>query len=208
MTARAYADLSSRAPLFLCLRGCCNESMTDPLKGADIGDAASVVRAEWRADEEEWTRAGLERWRHERSLLDLLRECMHRGDTIALSLSLGTFTFTGCVIAVGVDLVTLNLADGPVDVCCNPEAPLVVRVTERARSGGTRGDAVTTFRARLLELEMSERDVAVGVRATTDVVRGKLVVGRDHVIVHDRDGIETVVGLAAVAWVRRPTDDL
>jgi len=123
--------------------------MTDPLKGADIGDAASVVRAEWRADEEEWTRAGLERWRHERSLLDLLRECMHRGDTIALSLSLGTFTFTGCVIAVGVDLVTLNLADGPVDVCCNPEAPLVVRVTERARSGGTRGDAVKKLQEKL-----------------------------------------------------------
>jgi hypothetical protein len=181
--------------------------MTDPLEGADIGDAASVVRAEWRADEEEWTRAGIERWRHERSLLDLLREGMHRGDTISLSLPLGTPTFTGCVTAVGDDLVTLTLPDGPVDVRCDAEAPVVVRVTERARSGGTRGDTVTTFRARLLELEMSERDVEVGVRATADVVRGKLVVGRDHVILHDRDGVDTAIALAAVAWVRRPTDD-
>ena len=182
--------------------------MTHPLEGADIGDAASVVRAVWRADEEEWTRAGVERWRHERSLLDLLRECMHRGDTIALSLPLGTVTFTGRVTAVGDDLVTLALPDGPLDVCCDAQAPLVVRVVERARRGGTRGDAVTTFRARLLELEIDERDVEVGTRTTGDVIRGQLTVGRDHVILHGRDAVDTIIALAAIAWVRRPTDDL
>jgi hypothetical protein len=182
--------------------------MTNPLEGADIGDAASVVRAEWRADEEEWTRAGVERWRHERSLLDLLRECMHRGDTIALTLPFAMVTFTGCVTGVGDDFVTITFPDGPVDVRGDDDASLVVRVSARARSGGTRGDALTTFRARLLELEMGEREVEVGMRATADVVRGQLTVGRDHVILHDRDAVDTMIALAAVAWVRRPTDEL
>ncbi len=174
--------------------------MTDPLERVDIGDAAAVVRAEWRADEEEWTRAALERWRHNRSLLDVLRECMHRGDTITVCP--GSVTFTGRVAAVGDDLLALAAPDGRVDVHCHADAPLVVRIAERARTGGTRGDAVTTFRARLLELEMADGEVEIGTRSAGDVVRGRLTVGRDHVIVQDREGGEAVITLAALAWVR------
>ena len=165
-----------------------------------MGDAASRARAEWRADEEEWTRAAIERWRHERSLLDLLRECMHRGDTIAVCL--GGVTFTGRVAAVGDDIVALTLPDGRVDVRGDGDAPLVVRITERARSGGTRGDAVTTFRARLLELEMVADDVAIGTRGAAEVIRGRLTVGHDHVIIQDGQSGDAVIALAAIAWVR------
>jgi len=179
--------------------------VTDPLDRVDIGDAAAVVRAEWRADEEEWTRAALERWQHERSLLELLRECMHRGDTITVCP--GSVTFTGRVEAVGDDLFALAAPDGRVDMRCDDGAPLVVRIAERARTGGTRGHPVPTFRARLLELEMAEGDVEVGLRASGDTVRGRLTVGRDQVIVQAGDGGhggsgEAVIALAALAWVR------
>jgi hypothetical protein len=173
--------------------------VTDPLDRIDIGDAAAVVRSEWRADEEEWMRAALERWQHDRSLLDVLRECMHRGDTITVCS--GRVTFTGRVAAVGDDLLALAAPDGRVDVHCDTDAPLVVRIAERARTGGTRGDAATTFRARLLDLEMVDGEVEVGTRAPGDVVRGRLTVGRDHVIVQDGDG-EAVIAVAALAWVR------
>jgi hypothetical protein len=179
--------------------------VTDPLDRVDIGNAAAVMRAEWRADEEEWTRAALERWQHDRTLLEVLRECMHRGDTIAVRS--GSVTFTGRVEAVGDNVVAIAARDGRVDLCCDAAVPLVVRVVERARSGGTRGDAVTTFRARLLELEMAEGDVEAGTRVSGDVVRGRLTVGHDHVVVRDDEagdggGGEMVIALAALAWVR------
>lgn len=175
--------------------------MTDPLDRAQLGDAAAAVRAEWRADEEEWTRAAVERWQHRRTLLDVIRECMLRGDTIALRL--GDITFTGLVQAIGDDLIVLAARDGRVDVRVDEHTPLVMRVHERARTGGTRGDAVTTLRARLLELEMGGLDVEVGADAAGGVECGEITVGRDHVIVHHDEQAETVIALAAVAWVRR-----
>ena len=80
-----------------------------------------------------------------------------------------------------------------------------MRVIERAPTGGTRGEAVTTFRARLLELEMDEADIEVGIAADNipDVVCGRLDVGRDHVLVHEQDDSEVVIALGATAWVRR-----
>ncbi|MEX1007208.1 MAG: hypothetical protein WD271_05120 [Acidimicrobiia bacterium] len=175
--------------------------MTDPLDRAGLGDAAAAVRAEWRADEEEWTRAAVERWQHERTLLDVVRECMHRGDTLALRLPHATFT--GRVCAVGDDIVALDvLGYSRVDVRVTAHTPLVARVLERARAGGTRGEGVTTFRARLFELEMDERDIELGAHGAGEIVRGRLQVGNDHLISHDREGSETLIALAAVAWVR------
>jgi hypothetical protein len=178
--------------------------MDDPLERAGLTDAAASVRAEWRADEEEWTRAAFDRWQHERSLLDVVRACMHRGDTVALHLAHATFT--GLVCAVGDDLVGLALPDGRIDVRAGDGTAIVVRVLEDARAGGTRGADATTFRARLLELETGEQAVEVGCTAGSEVVIGRLQVGRDHVVVRDGDGSVTVVALAAVAWVRPAPD--
>ena len=109
----------------------------DPLAHAGIGDAAASARAVWRADEEEWTRAAVERWHHGRTLLDVVRECMHRGDTVAVRV--GAVTMTGTVRVVGDDVVSLASADGRVDFPLDSTTALTVRVVERARSGGTRG---------------------------------------------------------------------
>ena len=78
-----------------------------------------------------------------------------------------------------------------------------MRVHERARTGGTRGEAVTTFRTRLLELEMDGLELEIGADAAGGVVCGEITVGRDHVIVHHDEEAETVIALPAVAWVRK-----
>jgi hypothetical protein len=120
---------------------------------------------------------------------------MHRGDTVALRM--GDATFTGRIRGVGHDVATIEVGDDRVDVAVHDGSPLVLRVVERARAGGTRGDPPSTFRARLLELEATRCDVEVGL-ASGDVLRGPLVVGADHLIVDAH-----VIARSAVAWVRR-----
>ena len=174
--------------------------MTDPFASAGFGDAGAAARAEWRADEETWTRAAVEQWRHNRSLRDITRDAMYRGDRLAFELP--AVTFTGWITAVGDDVVVLETPDGPVDVNVAEHVPLVVRALERAHAGGTRGTPVTTLRARALELETEGCDVRIGCSVVPDVLEGRVKVGRDHLVVSERDGDDVVVPLAAVAWMR------
>ena len=175
--------------------------MLDGIDDADLAVAAAL-RAQWRDDEHEWTRAALARWEHGRTLADVLRACMHRGDTVALE-SPGR-SFLGVVTAVGEDLVRVATADGSIDARLDPGAPLVLRVVRAARTGGERGDRSTaTFRARLLELEGTV--VQVGLRADDDALTGALCVGRDQLSVVDPDGARRYVPIGSVTWVR-PVD--
>ncbi|MDQ1430882.1 MAG: hypothetical protein QOF40_1484 [Actinomycetota bacterium] len=172
--------------------------MLDGIDDADLA-AAAALRAEWRADELEWTRAALERWEHDRTLADVLRACMHRGDTVALELP--GCTFTGVVAAVAVDLVRLATTEGSVDAQLAPTGAFVLRVVEPARAGGQRGDeTIASFRARLLQLEGAM--TRVGLSARADELTGRLCVGRDQLGVIDRDGVRRYVPIASVAWVR------
>jgi len=175
--------------------------VTDPLARANLGDAAAAARAEWRADEEAWTRAAVEQWRHNRTMRDVLRDAMHRGDRLAFVLP--AITFAGRVMAVGDDVAVVETIDGVVDVNVTEHVPLVVRVLERAHAGGTRGDPVTTLRARALELEAARCDVRIGCCVAPTVFDGHVHVGRDHLAVTERDGTSVVVALTAVAWMRR-----
>jgi hypothetical protein len=161
--------------------------------------AAHSVRAAWRADEEAWARAALARWEHQRTLVDVLRDCMHRGDTVAFGFA--SCTFTGVLTAVGRDLARITTPAGGVDA----SMPAVVRVVGRAQGGGARGDdTVSTFVARLRQLEGTM--VRLGVHAG-DEVTGALGLGRDHVCVTDRDGVRAYVPMASVGWVRPDDDD-
>jgi hypothetical protein len=168
-----------------------------------FGDAAGAARSEWRADEDAWTRAAIERWQHERTIVDVLRECMHRGDTVTVQFP--HRVFSGPVGAVGDDLFSLELVDGRVDVSTGRVAHFVLRIATRARAGGQRGDDVTTMRVRLLELETARRDVEVGTATMGDVARGQLRVGREHVLVRAPDTVDTVVPIGSVAWVLEAT---
>ena len=175
--------------------------MVRVLDGIDDDDlaVAAAVRAEWRADELAWTRAALEQWEHDRTLADVLRACMHRGDKVALEYP--GRTFVGVVAAVGDDLVRLATADGSLDAQLGPTGVLLLRVVEPARAGGHRGDeTIATFRARLLQLEGAA--TRVGVTASTDELTGRLCVGRDQVSVVDRDGVRRYVPIGSVTWVR------
>jgi hypothetical protein len=170
--------------------------------------AAGLLRAEWRADEEAWSRAALERWEHDRTLVDVVRDCMHRGDTLAFVFA--TCTFTGAVTAVGADIARIATPAGGVDVRIDPAMPAVVRVLGNARrGGGRRGDeSTTTFLARLRQLGGSTVRVgAHGADGVGEVAVGELGLGRDHVSVVGRDGERVYLPMASVCWVRPDDDD-
>jgi hypothetical protein len=174
--------------------------VTDALDDGELRASSAAVRAEWRAEEEEWSRAAFEHWEHGRTLTDIARDCMHRGDTIALSMP--HVVLRGAIGAVGSDTVRVFDGDTSTDVNVVDGAAIVLRVVERARSGGTRGaDAPATFRARLFEHEMVPA-VALGMFAVADVLMGELRVGADHVRVRSRDSVDSFVPTSSVAWVR------
>jgi hypothetical protein len=162
---------------------------------------ARAVRAAWQADEEIWARAAWARWEHGRALVEVLRDCMHRGDTVAVRFP--TCTFTGVLSAVGRDFARITTSAGGVDVRVDATTPAVVRVVRQARGGGARGDdSVSTYVARLRQLEGTT--VRLGADAG-DEVTGVLGLGRDHVSVTERDGVRAYVPMASVRWVR-PAD--
>jgi len=183
--------------------------------GPDLGAAAGSMREAWRVEEEEWSRAAAAQWAHGRTLVDIARELMHRGDTVAVTA--GGATFTGEVTDVGLDVLRLRTAAGPVDVQLGAvttgsgehrhvrlPAPVVLRVIARARSGGRRaGGGPETFRARLLEHEADAAEVVIGSTLLGEELWGMLTVGRDQLLVSDRDGSETYLPLAWISWVRR-----
>ncbi len=165
--------------------------------------AAHTVRAAWRADEETWARAALARWEHERALVDVLRDCMHRGDTVAFGFA--SCTFTGLLTAVGRDVARITTPAGGVDVRVDATMPAVVRLVGQARGGGARGDdTATSFVARLRQLDGTT--VRLGVDAG-DEVTGALGLGRDHVSMTDRAGGCCYVPMGSVRWVRPDDED-
>jgi hypothetical protein len=147
-------------------------------------DDAAAIRAEWRAEEADWSRAAFEHWEHGRGLADVLRDCLHRGDRVTFAFA--SLAWSGEVAGVG-------------------DAPFVLRI--RPRCGSWRDtrmtrSALTTFAARLRELDGTS--VSIGI--PTGPLEGTMRIGRDQVRLVDRDGNASYVPLRAVGWVR-PLDD-
>ncbi len=94
-------------------------------------DDAASVRAEWRADEEQWSRAALERWEHARGLADVARDAMRRGDTVAFAFT--EVTWTGVLVAVGDDVARLDVGSAFVDLRLAADSPFVLRVRAGCR---------------------------------------------------------------------------
>ena len=166
---------------------------------------AARLRAELRADEEDWTRAAAEHWAHARMLADLAREYAARGDEVLVETS--ARTFRGVILAVGVDRVDLETADAAVclrlalsDSVGAPLSPFALHRVARARRGGVRPPATPlTFRGRLLELEIAGVPVRVGASVGGSEFAGCVTVGRDHVVVHSAR--ETVLPVCWVSYV-------
>ena len=159
------------------------------------------MRAEWRDEEEEWTRAAFEHWEHGRTLADIARDCMHRGDTI--SLATPHVVVRGVIAAVGPDTVRVVDGEATTDVHLVDGAAIVLRVVERARSGGSarhrRGVDVPRAAARARDGALPSNS---GCSRIADVLTGELRVGADHVRVRSRDAIDSFVPMSSVAWVR------
>ncbi|MFN8028661.1 MAG: hypothetical protein U0W40_20585 [Acidimicrobiia bacterium] len=58
--------------------------MHESFPSIPISSPAADVRREWRADEEEWSRAALEHFVTQRTLTDVLRDLMYQGDAVVL----------------------------------------------------------------------------------------------------------------------------
>jgi hypothetical protein len=172
----------------------------DLLESDIVIDDAAAVRAEWRADEEQWARAALERWEHNRGLADVMRDCMHRDDVVTCELPI--VTWTGAVAAVGVDVACLDVGGTPVDIRLTADAPFVLRV--RAGTGPAARDhgGLTTFIARLRELDGT--GVCIGTPAGS--LEGRMRLGRDQLRLTDRDGGVAYVPSGSVWWVRALDD--
>jgi hypothetical protein len=173
------------------------DAFDDLTADATLGSAFGAAREERRAEEEEYTRAAARQWARHRDLVDVARELQHRGDTV--SLQLPGIAFVGVIDAVGRDYVQLRTDGGRVDVAL----PVMIRVLARAREGGRRAEpGAPTLRARLIEYDGDELDVVIGSVLLDDELRGRVTVGRDHIVVRDRHSNETYIPLGAVAWVR------
>jgi len=169
----------------------------------DLRARAAELRREWRADEEEWSRAALEHFRHGRALIDVLREVMHRGDVVVLGDGPGAPR--GVVVHVGEDWCRLDATGGVVELPVTASGP-VVRVVERSSHGGCGGDPAvpSRWRARLLELEVTARPCVVEL-TTGEKLIGAVLLGGDHVVVA-AGGDETYVPMGSLARLRPSCD--
>ncbi len=152
-----------------------------------------------------WTATAAQRWAHTRRIDDVVREYAARGDRV--SIVVADRTFEGTVVAVGDDRIDVGTSSGTVSVHTAfadargaIRAPITIRRSRRARSGGRRLPAMlVTFRARLRELEDASGSVRLGVFHTGTEYVGAIVVGDDHVVVSGDD--EVIVPAAWVAYV-------
>jgi hypothetical protein len=160
--------------------------------------AAREARAEWRAEQEQWSRAAFEQWEHGRTLVDVVRDCMHRGDRVTVAYA--TQTWAGRVDGVGVDVVCLRAGDALVDVKVDGDATFVLGVhADTGAVAGHRGAVTrTSFAARLRELD----GALVSVGGAIGAVEGVLRVGADQVRLTASDGAVRYVAAGSVAWVR------
>ncbi len=167
-----------------------------------------MARAEWRAEEEQWSRAALECWEHGRSLVDAVRDCVHRGD--AVTFGFASQAWSGVVVAVGRDVACVDAGAGRVDIRLGTDAPFVLRVRGGSHvdvhaAGGATGCAegtLTTFVARLREVDGTR--VCIG--TSVGPLEGRLRIGVDQLRVTDAHGGVAYVPMDSVWWVR-PLDD-
>ena len=157
---------------------------------------AAVMDAEVRAEQADYEHMALQAERRARSLADVARELMVRGDVVEVRT--GATALVGRIIHVGADLAVLRTVRGAVDLAL-PRAHRL-RVVERARSGGTppaRG--ARTFRARLTEHEVSAVRLTI-LTADGEEVDGTVeAVAQDHVLVATRHGVVVIPEDAVVA---------
>ena len=151
-------------------------------------------RLEAEAVEEDATKFALRR----RTMADIAFELMNRGDEIGVT-GAGT-SLIGTITHAAGDLVILQTPHSLVNV--NLAGPVSLRVSHRAEKGGRgRTHGSPSYRSRMVELEMSGEIVETLSTAFSEALVGAIsIVGRDHLVITDRDRTEWFVPLAAIAF--------
>jgi hypothetical protein len=157
------------------------------------------LRAELRAEAEEYERLAAVDALRGRRLGDVALELLHRGDVVAVDLA--GRSFTGAVVYTAGDLLCVRGAGSVVDV--NLEAPLSLRVVERVRRGGAgRSGGPPGFKARLFEHEAAGTLVEIGCRLPVADLSGRIrAVAVDHLVVDQAGGDRRYVALRAIDYV-------
>ena len=168
----------------------------------ELDDLASELRRrvgpEWRADAEAAEREAARAARRRRSVADVARIHMARGDEVVLALP--GRRFAGAVRAAAGDLVALDTPTGRVDV--RVTGPVTLTVTRASAGAGREPRAgAGSFLARLRELEMEARPVRLGLSGHAEELSGRLAVAADDHVVLDTGEGEVVVALAGLLWV-------
>jgi hypothetical protein len=171
-----------------------NESEFDELASELRRQVGGEFRLEAEAVEEDATKHSLRR----RTLGDVAFELMNRGDEIGVTGAgasfAGTITHTAGDLAIVItphSLLNVNLA-----------GPISLRVIRRSHGGG-HGQQVgsQSYRARMLEIEMSGEFVEIVSLATQEPLAGTIsIVGRDHVVAVDSNETEWFVPLSSIAF--------
>ena len=167
----------------------------------DLEDVAAAIRAEIRLEAEEAEREAAVSAAMRRSLADVAREVMAHGDTVAVSA--GREHFVGVITGVGAEVLTLAGDGARVDI--HLACLVQLRVVQRARAGGVRGqpDQAVTLRARLLELQLGGGRVEFGVDGQEEPVLGPVaLVGADHVAIGPEVWPEWFLPFRALTYLR------
>ena len=167
----------------------------------DLGrELRERVEAEMRLEAEilEHDSALVERRR--RTMADLAIELVSRGD--AVTAIAGDKVLRGRLTYARGTIASMDTGSGTADL--HLAAGVVLRIDERRTEGGTAPRAGSdTLRARLLEYDLDDRRIEIWVPAHGTEVAGAIgAVGKDHLVLIDRNGSEWVARLADIAWVK------
>lgn len=182
--------------------GKCKQVATEWEGGNDLDEALRELRADRQAAQEELEETSRLIERAERSLDEVALDFLYRGDS--LRVTVGARSWTGIVVHVGVEVMTLQTPGGT-EVDLAYEGLTSMRVVERARGGGRSrtskhpGELI----ARLRELENTEEVVEVGGRNLAPVEGKVEVVARGHIEVCSRQGAEWILPLGEIGYVIR-----
>jgi hypothetical protein len=159
---------------------------------------AAEAREEWRADEEAAAREAAVAWNHGRTIADLARDCMARGDRI--SVTTYNHRAVGFVVEVADDLIAIrNVGSARIDFHLTPLSPFSFTVNEPA-IGDAQIPPVSSggFHGRLLSREASGDDCLVAVVGEAEPLCGRIEVGANFVRVIAKLGGETIVRTESV----------
>lgn len=176
----------------------------DPDSNPDsLSDLARFLRQgvgqEWRAELEATEFETHQVRVRRRTLQDVAKMLLHRGDR--LTVQAGRLRLSGQVTAGGTDYVTINTKH----LCADARlGKVALRVTKRHSGGAHAGGMPSTWRARLIQMELTRETVEVHAPSLGISLAGRIkAVAVDHVWLVDAAGLDSYVPFEEISVVTR-----